>query len=189
MSAIVAALDDALRGEDAERDRQVERRAGLAHVGRRQVDRDAVRRKLEAGVADRAPDAVAALAHAGVRQADHREDRQAERHVDFDVDGAGLDAEDGGGAKAREHAQCRVQGRGAVARACFRTTYARCEPVDVAETARRMLSAAAECAGAVQKDRALDCVSSRAQASWRAVDRSAAAPAQMSAAGERGSRS
>ena len=37
----------ARRGEDAERDRQVERGADLAHVGRREVDRDARRRKRE----------------------------------------------------------------------------------------------------------------------------------------------
>ena len=37
-----APLDDALRREDAERDRQIERGAGLPHVGRRQIHRDAV---------------------------------------------------------------------------------------------------------------------------------------------------
>ena len=63
------------RRQDAERNRQVERRAGLAHVGGREVDRDAMRRELEAGVADRAAHAVAALAHARVRQPDHRKRR------------------------------------------------------------------------------------------------------------------
>ena len=67
--------------------------------------------KLEAGVADRGCDTVAALADAGVRQADHRERRQAERHVDFDVDRAGLDAEDRGRPQAGEHASARLQAR------------------------------------------------------------------------------
>ena len=85
--------------------------AGLSHVGRRQVDRDAVRRKFESGVANRAPHAVAALAHAGVRQPDHREDRHAERHVHFDVHGTGFDAEEGGGPQRREHAPRRCKKR------------------------------------------------------------------------------
>ncbi len=91
------------RGQHAERDWQIERRAGLADVGRRQVDGYAVRRKLEAGVADRAAHAVAALAHARVGQADHLKRRQAERDVDFDLHQAGLDPEDGGGPDAGEH--------------------------------------------------------------------------------------
>ena len=99
----VAALDDALRGEDAERDRQVERRASFPHIGRRQVDRDPVGGELEPGIPDRALDAVAALADAGVGQADHRERRQTERHVHFDVHRAGVDAKERRGPKAREH--------------------------------------------------------------------------------------
>ena len=57
------------------------------------------------------PDAVAALAHAGIRQADHREDGQAERDVDFDVNRAGVDAEDRGGPQAREHGADRCKRR------------------------------------------------------------------------------
>ena len=100
----VPPLDDALRREDAERDRQVERRARLPHVGRRQVDRDAMRRKLEARVPDGAPHAVAALAHARVGQPDHRERGEAERDIDLDLDRAGVHAEHGGRAEAGEHA-------------------------------------------------------------------------------------
>ena len=75
----------------------------------REVDGDAVRRELEAGVADRAAHAVAALAHAGVRQSDHPERRQAERHVYFDLDRTGLDTEHRGGAHACEHALTRCK--------------------------------------------------------------------------------
>ena len=116
-SAMCAAFDDALRREDAERDRQIERRAGLADVGRRQVDGDAVRRKLEAGVADRAAHAIAALAHAGVGQADHRERRQAERHVHLHMDRAGFDAEErrrSAGRRARAATLQTQPARGAV---------------------------------------------------------------------------
>src|SRR5262249_45510092 len=100
----LAALDDAGCGEDAERDRQIEGCAGLAHVGRRQIDGDLVGRELESRIADRALHAVAALADARVGKADHRGRRQAERDVYFDVDGGGLDTEEGRRTKTREHA-------------------------------------------------------------------------------------
>ncbi len=119
----VPARDETRRRKDAQRDRQVERRSGLADVGRAEVDGDAVRRELEAGVADRAADAVAALPHAGVRQADHPKAGQAERHVHFDLDRTGLDAEHRGGAHAREHASTRCK---AVRTA--RITGSRCKP-------------------------------------------------------------
>ena len=65
---------DLLRPEqDPERDREVERRAGLALLGRREVDRDPARRVDEAGVPDRAADALASLLERGVGQADDRE--------------------------------------------------------------------------------------------------------------------
>src|SRR5207244_597445 len=66
--------------------------------------RDAMRRKLEAGIANGAADPVAALADARVRQADHRERREPERDVDLDVNGAGLDAEHRRRPQARQHA-------------------------------------------------------------------------------------
>ena len=99
----VPAFDDALRGENAERDRQIEGRTRFAHVGGREVHRDAMRGKLEPGIADGASHAVAALTHARIGQADHGEARKPERHVDFDVDRTGFDAENGGGPQAGEH--------------------------------------------------------------------------------------
>ena len=113
----------------------------------------AVRRELEAGVADGAPHAVAALAHARVRQADHRERREAERHVHFDVDRTGLDAEDGGRPQAGEHAGRRCKRRRQIAsrrvfkelsgdrrerdRRILRAGRQRCGPVDCRRAARR----------------------------------------------------
>jgi hypothetical protein len=96
-------FDDALCGKDAERDRQVKGSAGLADVCRRQVYGDAMWGKLESGVSDGAPNAVAAFAHTGIREADHRENRHAERHVHFDVDGTRLDAVQGGRSQRCEH--------------------------------------------------------------------------------------
>ena len=98
-----AALDDALGGQDAKRNGQVERRSGLSHVGRCQVDGDAMWGEFEPRVANRAAHAVAAFAHARVGEADHRESRQPERDVDFDVDRTGVDTEHGGRTKGGEH--------------------------------------------------------------------------------------
>ena len=117
-----ATLDCAGGRQHAERDRQVERGAGLPHVGGRQVHGHPLQRELEAAVPDGRPHAVAALAHAGIRQPDHRELRQPERHVHLDHDRDGLDPDDGGGAEAGEHVdfvRCkrRVGGEPAVSRA------------------------------------------------------------------------
>ena len=97
------ALDDSGRREDPERDRRIERGARLADVRRREVDGDAMRRKLESGVADRGTNPVAALADARVGKADHRERREAERHVHFDLNRTRVDAEDRRGPQAGEH--------------------------------------------------------------------------------------
>src|SRR5258708_10667652 len=60
--------------------------------------------KLEAGVADRTPDAIAALAHARVRKTHHREQGQAERNVDLHVDRTGVNAKHRRGGETRKHA-------------------------------------------------------------------------------------
>ena len=89
--------------QDTQRDRQVEQRAALADVGRRQIDRDPVRGEFEPRVADGAAHAIAAFTHGGVGQPDHRERRHAERHVDLDLHERGFDAEDDGGPQTGEH--------------------------------------------------------------------------------------
>jgi hypothetical protein len=95
--------------QHAERDRQIERGAGLPHVGRRQVDGDALGRELEAAVPDCRAHPIAALAHARVGQPDHREHRQPERHVYFHVDRHGVDPEYRGRPDARQHRPRRLQ--------------------------------------------------------------------------------
>ena len=57
------------------------------------------------------PHTVPALAHARIRQADHRERRKAERDVHFDVDGAGVDAEDRRRPEAGQHDRERCKRR------------------------------------------------------------------------------
>ena len=63
-----------------------------------------MRRKFEAGIADRTAHTVAALADARVGQADHRETGKPERDVDLDMDRVGLHTEHGCGPQAGEHA-------------------------------------------------------------------------------------
>jgi hypothetical protein len=101
---VQALLRDLLRGgEDAERDRQVERRAVLTNIGRCEVDGDALQREGVARIGQRRANALAALFHGALRQPHGRERRQAVRDVGLHVHEVGVDAEDGGGADAREH--------------------------------------------------------------------------------------
>ena len=93
-----------VRGEDAERDRQVEGGPLFPDAGRSEVHRHATGRVLEAGVPERGADAVARLAHRPVGQADGGRVRQPGGDVDFDVDDQGVDAAERAGANASEHA-------------------------------------------------------------------------------------
>ena len=120
----LAPLDHSLRGEDAERNREVERGAGLSHVGRRQIHRDPVGWKLEPGVADRGAHPIAALPNARIRQADHREAGKAERDVHLHVDRTRINTEDGGGPKAGQHRLKPCKGRDARAHSCLSVTCA-----------------------------------------------------------------
>ncbi len=91
--------------QHAEGNREVERRAGLSHVGGCEIHGDAFLWELEPRVADRGLHAIAALADGRVRQSDHHQRRQSEAQVDFDGNGDGLDA-----------VQCRRLDRGQHAR-------------------------------------------------------------------------
>ena len=104
-----ARLDNAARRKHAKRDREVVGRPGLANVGRRQVDGDAMPRKLESRIADGRPNAIPAFADAGVRKTDHRENGKPEGDVDLDDDGQRLDAEDRRASKAGEHGRQRCK--------------------------------------------------------------------------------
>ena len=99
------AAPNLLRAEqDPHRDREIERRAGLAQVGRREVDGDPARRMDEAGVPERAADAFAGLLERGVREADDREPGQSGGDVDLDADHPPVEADERRGGDDREHA-------------------------------------------------------------------------------------
>ena len=76
----------ALRGEDADEDRQVVERAGLLAVGRREIDGQAARREAEAVVLDRRADALARLLDGRVGQSDDLKAGQAAGDLDLDGD-------------------------------------------------------------------------------------------------------
>jgi hypothetical protein len=93
-----AAREVAVRGEDANRDREVESGAGLLDIGGCEVHRHAHRRERNATVGDRGADALPRLANGGVRKTDHDEAvlHEVARHrrdVDLGVDRMGLDAD------------------------------------------------------------------------------------------------
>ena len=94
--------DLAARGEDADRDREIECAATLLHVGRREIDRDASQRQLEPGVAERGGDALAPFLDGAKWQADRGEGRQPVGDVDLDVDSKRFHAQYGGGSNASE---------------------------------------------------------------------------------------
>src|SRR5437667_3400080 len=97
-------------GEEREGDRQVERRALLAHARGAQVDGHPALGVLEAAVAERRPDALRALAHGAAGQADGGRVREAGGHVDLDVDDERVDAAEGARADAGRHGLPRAAG-------------------------------------------------------------------------------
>jgi hypothetical protein len=105
-AAQVVGVQRAIRAQDADGDGQIEARAFLLQVGRRQVDGDVRGRNQVAGVLDGRADAVAALAHGGVRQADGVEDVLFRNHaaiVHLDIDEVGVDSVDSRAVSLEEH--------------------------------------------------------------------------------------
>ncbi len=95
---------DFFRGRDhAERDRQIEARAFLFDIGRREIDRGPPARPKIAAVADRGRDPIAAFLHRRIRQSDDHDVGIAVGGVDLDLDFVSIDAEDGGGVDPGEH--------------------------------------------------------------------------------------
>ncbi len=88
------------RTQDPQRHRQVEARAFLANIRRREVDGDGLVRIAEARIEQRRFYALAALANRGVRHAyrDEIAGAAAGVHVHFDIDEMRLDPEDSGAA-------------------------------------------------------------------------------------------
>ncbi len=101
LPAVAARL--ARRQQERECDGQVEARPLFAQVGRRQVDRDAPRRELEAAVDDRGADALATLLHGRVGQAHDREGGGRRHDVGLDLDGVPLQSVESFARDVRDH--------------------------------------------------------------------------------------
>ena len=95
--------DRAGRGEQPDRDRQVEAGAVLGQVGRGQGDGHAAVRPLIAGVAERRPDPVAGLEHGRAAEADHGHRGEATADVDLDPDRVSVQPDQGGGRQPGQH--------------------------------------------------------------------------------------
>ena len=92
------------RGEQRERDRQVEAGALLAQLGRREIDRDPTRREVELRRGDPRPDTLTGFLASTVGQPDDREARQAVANVRLDVDPTRLEADERMRDRACKHA-------------------------------------------------------------------------------------
>jgi hypothetical protein len=86
------------RGQDAERDRQVEAAGFLGQLGRRQIDGDAPAGHLEARILQRGAHPVLGFADLGVGQAHDVHRRQTVGQVHLDADGGRLHAGQGAAA-------------------------------------------------------------------------------------------
>ncbi len=92
------------RGQKRERDWQIEARALLLQLGGREIDRRPVAGPFELGGFDPAPDALLRLLAGAVDKADDGERRHAALNVRLHLDTARLQADEGKGDRAREHA-------------------------------------------------------------------------------------
>ena len=73
--------------QQRQQQRQVVHRAGLAHIGRGKVDRDAAVREFKAQILDGGADAVSALPHGGIRQTYDGKGGQPARNIGFHLHG------------------------------------------------------------------------------------------------------
>ncbi len=91
------------RRQHRERDRDVEARALLAQVGRREVDGDSTERPFELGARDTAPDALLRLLARLVGKTDDRERRHAALQVCLDLDRPCVESDEGMRERLGEH--------------------------------------------------------------------------------------
>jgi hypothetical protein len=75
------------RRQNPQCDGQIETTAFLRQLRRRQIDRDASRRKFETAIEDRGANTLAALLHLGFGQPDNSEGRQAIGQIDLHGNG------------------------------------------------------------------------------------------------------
>ena len=133
-------------GQDAQGDRQIERRSLLPYIRRGQVHGDPLEGKGVPRIGESRVHALPALFHRSLRQPDRRERRQAVGDVGLDVHQVGIDSQDGRRADARKHADTMRAGGGiAVPIRCGTAPYAsrgsrfqpRCGGPDRSRTGRR----------------------------------------------------
>lgn len=103
MAAQASSRDLAGRGEQRERNRQVERGAFLLELSRRQVDGDAAVRPLQFSGANAAPDALLCFLNGTIRETDDRQRGSAALDVSLDLDPSRLEADKRKGDRTREH--------------------------------------------------------------------------------------
>ena len=89
-------LDRTRRGQEPQRDGQVEADALFPKVRRREVHGHALERKREAGVPDRGADALPTLTHRRIREPDRGERGQPLADIDLDADQGRVDAGEAG---------------------------------------------------------------------------------------------
>src|SRR5205085_11151641 len=91
------------RGQDRERDREVEARSDLPELRRREIDRDPEPWPFELSRRDPAADALLRLLARAVGEADDRERRHRALEVRLDLDPAGLEADEAVGDRSCKH--------------------------------------------------------------------------------------
>ncbi len=91
------------RCEQRERDRQVEARALLLQLRRREIDSGLVTGPLELRRLDAAPDALLRFLTRAIHEPDERERRYATLNVRLHLDASRLEADEGERDCAREH--------------------------------------------------------------------------------------
>ena len=99
------ARDLSRRRQQRERDWQIEPGALLLQLRRGEIDRRLVTRPLDPRRLDAAAHALLRFLTRAIDQTDKRERRHAALNVGFDLDAAGLEADEGKGDCAREHAE------------------------------------------------------------------------------------
>jgi hypothetical protein len=144
------------RGQEPDRDREVESRSPLRQARGRQVDRDPPLRQLEPLVAERGPHALPRLADGEVAQPDDRERGQPGAHVDLHDHGARLQAVD------RERLHAGQHGRHARPGSRAGTTVGPCRNRAVPAPDLRARSLRRACAGTARARR-----TSGAVGAWR----------------------
>ena len=97
--------------QDAERDREIERRACLRAIRGREIARDALERERESRAGERGGHPLSAFLYGALRQTDRGERRQPVGEVNLHLDGVGVDPDDGCGSEMGQHERSQAEHR------------------------------------------------------------------------------